>query len=396
MPNLGGVLACIIGYLLLLAALRRWLSLFEDTHPIGVLVAYAPRLLSLLPLIWWALQALLSLRLIPLAASLLGGARVCLELLAYQVRPGPAGAGEIVARADAGGVPSDRAGAPLPGELANQPEASPEAGAAEPAPLADRQQAAEAPRQAAPPVLRVASYNAYGGNRDARGVAETAAALDADVIMVQEAWWALPDDGGAAPGATAEHDVSGHMTSLLEGYHTARSAARHELFVASRYPLLEVEDWPLDDTRHCLTCLVDVDGYLVRLVNLHIEPPFMPDRLGAGKPGLLAQLIERSQVRRRQARGLRRLLASISGPCIVAGDFNSPPDSVVCRSVPTSYRDTFAVRGHGFGYTFPEPLPLWRLDYLLVQGPLRVLSHRTVPSKASDHLPIVSELALDF
>jgi endonuclease/exonuclease/phosphatase (EEP) superfamily protein YafD len=331
------VITVLLLYVASLVWLDGWLETFEDTHPAGILLAYAPRTFAIAPLPVVAVVAVLQGRLALGCAVLVGTAWMVRRLLGWQP-----------ARAT-----SQRRG-----------------------------------------MLRVVSYNTYGGSLGALRAAQAAAALDADILFVQEAWWALDKDGGKAPGASPDKDTFVHLERLLEGYFSARSDARYELAIFSRYPLHEVEQWELDETRKCLTCVIKVGDRRVRLVNVHIEPPVMPDQLGPGKPSLAAQLQRRSRMRRCQAEALKRHLERTDFVCLVAGDFNSPPSSVVRRAIPSTFRDSFREAGEGLAYTFPQRLPLWRLDYVLARGPWKILTHRLVATPASDHLPIVAELDL--
>jgi endonuclease/exonuclease/phosphatase family metal-dependent hydrolase len=78
---------------------------------------------------------------------------------------------------------------------------------------------------------------------------------------------------------------------------------------------------------------------------------------------------------------------------VVGGDFNSPPGSQAEQAMTADLRSAFAEGGSGFGWTFPSWLALLRIDHLFVSPELRVLSCRAVPTAASDHRPVVADLA---
>jgi vancomycin resistance protein VanJ len=79
---------------------------------------------------------------------------------------------------------------------------------------------------------------------------------------------------------------------------------------------------------------------------------------------------------------------------LVAGDFNSPPGSHGLRPLRRRLADAFAADGSGFGFTFPNRLPLLRIDYLLVSPELAVLDCRVLRTGASDHRAVVADLRL--
>jgi endonuclease/exonuclease/phosphatase family metal-dependent hydrolase len=62
------------------------------------------------------------------------------------------------------------------------------------------------------------------------------------------------------------------------------------------------------------------------------------------------------------------------------------------------WKDGFATVGNGFGYTFPSqwkyhPGPWMRLDRILAGPGLRFLSFELGGRRASDHLPVIADIA---
>lgn len=98
--------------------------------------------------------------------------------------------------------------------------------------------------------------------------------------------------------------------------------------------------------------------------------------------------------RRLQMQQVARWMRSRSGPWIVTGDFNTPPGARAWRELPLTARDAFAQRGNGFGLTFRQDLPLWRIDYIWVSPHFRVLDVRPFRGAISDHLGVWARLEL--
>jgi endonuclease/exonuclease/phosphatase family metal-dependent hydrolase len=98
--------------------------------------------------------------------------------------------------------------------------------------------------------------------------------------------------------------------------------------------------------------------------------------------------------RSREAAAARAWTAASPGPCIVAGDFNSPPDSPLHRLAWHGYRDCFAVAGSGCGYTAHAPRPWVRIDRILVTPDWRVSRAWTARGSGRDHLPVIAEVWL--
>lgn len=84
-------------------------------------------------------------------------------------------------------------------------------------------------------------------------------------------------------------------------------------------------------------------------------------------------------------------------PAVLAGDFNTLPWSRSYRDLARHMRDVQTVLKLPAGPTFPARRPLFRLDHLFVNGAVAPLSIDVVRSPlallASDHLPLVAELA---
>jgi endonuclease/exonuclease/phosphatase family metal-dependent hydrolase len=99
------------------------------------------------------------------------------------------------------------------------------------------------------------------------------------------------------------------------------------------------------------------------------------------------------QVRLAQARVILGLLrAAGGGPALLMGDFNEPPDAPTVTLFGTEGR---LENVSGCEATFPSRHPTSKLDYILVSPGLYGLGEpRVIPSPASDHLPVVVDVAL--
>jgi endonuclease/exonuclease/phosphatase family metal-dependent hydrolase len=84
-------------------------------------------------------------------------------------------------------------------------------------------------------------------------------------------------------------------------------------------------------------------------------------------------------------------------PLIVCGDLNASPYSSVYRRLRRNLVDARCGSSRRGG-TWPSRLPFWCLDHIFVSPSLRVQSSEVLSAglarSASDHLPVVAELAL--
>lgn len=104
-----------------------------------------------------------------------------------------------------------------------------------------------------------------------------------------------------------------------------------------------------------------------------------------------------SHARNRQLERLGRHLASIEGPAIVAGDFNTSLWSPHARALLTTAGLRPAAAGFGWHATWPLRPALGRvpLDHVLLRGPFAVTGFQSGPPVGSDHLPVAADLRLE-
>lgn len=234
--------------------------------------------------------------------------------------------------------------------------------------------------------LRVATYNVHRSRGlDQRTmparIGAVVASLDADIIALQEV--VGPGPGGDEGHVSQIAAVAGmqwvmaptrHLRGHLYGNvvltkHPVRDHARYELPSQRREP------------RCCQRVDVEIGGRQVHFFNVH---------LGTG-------LIER----RRQAVHLANLLDEFTGagPVIVLGDFNEWTKGPATR-VLNERLDSIDLTAHlRRRRTYPGLLPMLHLDHIYHRGVADVVSV-TLPRTrqtlvASDHLPLVAELAVE-
>ena len=260
--------------------------------------------------------------------------------------------------------------------------------------------------------LRVASFNVHmgvdGWGRHYDVLAECEA-LDADVLVLQEAW--TPDDG--SPG-TAEL-IAGRL-----GYHvvaearlaTARlyqpidtdSARWGPTFGQVRKTLrLDEERWKVAAgprarvAQHgrwgvaLLSRVVCRDPRVLDLGKLRRDPAgraVVRCTTDLGGRELVVHGTHMSHITHlspAQYRRLARLLPPLDTPALLAGDMNmwGPPAS----SFFTGWRRAVV------GRTWPSRRPHSQLDHILVTPAITVVDARVAPASGSDHRPVVVTLA---
>ncbi|MCF8248138.1 MAG: endonuclease/exonuclease/phosphatase family protein [Saprospiraceae bacterium] len=93
-------------------------------------------------------------------------------------------------------------------------------------------------------------------------------------------------------------------------------------------------------------------------------------------------------IRAKQAQAVASHIAKSPYPVLLCGDFNDPPVSYVYKLLSENLQDSFCEKGSGFGSTFAGNLPFLRIDYVMPSRKFKVMNHKVLPTKLSDHYPV--------
>ena len=187
-----------------------------------------------------------------------------------------------------------------------------------------------------------------------------------------------------------------------------------QYMIASRLPMTGAETIAISLPGQqvvCLRCQVHAGAGTVTLYNVHFESPresLNAFRVARKRPWYLPTAIQRLEnnveARLVEARAIQALVRSEKHPVVVAGDLNSTDFSLVCATLrEAGLHDCFAESGRGYGYTYghfllqrrvPWLTFSWmRIDHIMVSSHLRSLRCWTGTGKASDHRPVIADVA---
>ncbi|MCW3160746.1 endonuclease/exonuclease/phosphatase family protein [Chryseobacterium oryctis] len=150
---------------------------------------------------------------------------------------------------------------------------------------------------------------------------------------------------------------------------------------------------------------VDINGKIVRIINVYLEPfrlhksmiEFDGMEKESNKLGMIfSRLIPTFKAHEHQIKKIRRAVDASPYPVILAGDFNSVPNSYEYYNLGKNLDDAFIKVGHGASTSFHEyKFPL-RLDYIFTSSSITPLSYKVDYSvKLSDHYPVIAEFLLN-
>lgn len=82
-------------------------------------------------------------------------------------------------------------------------------------------------------------------------------------------------------------------------------------------------------------------------------------------------------------------------PFIIAGDFNDTPASYAVTQLTKSLNNSFVEQGVGLGRTYNGKFPNFQIDYISATKTIKVINHRIIRAKLSDHFPVRSDLRIN-
>jgi endonuclease/exonuclease/phosphatase (EEP) superfamily protein YafD len=250
--------------------------------------------------------------------------------------------------------------------------------------------ARSAPTMGKPVRLRVMTYNIHGENGDPAEVMRAIREAEPDLLLAQEA------------------SGSGLEQALKVACPTWSVQVNGEHLIASRFPLEEVSRRPLpslaDDpwkSPAYLRCRLRLSPtQAVTVYNVHLSTPRPAlDAILHQDSGAIHQLVSNTTTRLYQGNIIAEDAKRETYPLLIAGDFNAPPPSLICRQVlRAGLRDAFDAAGRGYGYTvgyrIKPHIAYARIDHIMVSRHYQVLDCHIGSEAGSDHRPVVADLRL--
>lgn len=216
--------------------------------------------------------------------------------------------------------------------------------------------------------IRVFYANVLATNRDMQAVLEEIETYDPDVVVLVEYRQPRVPTMRAAP-VMKQYRYGTDLRARYAG----------EVAVFSRLPVRRQQ---LTYAAGRLVNIVDipVGSESLRIIALHNHRP----------------LIEAPQLYYRFWETLDSIVADVTGPTIVIGDFNATQHSAAMdRLTSGRFRCAHADRGRGYASTWPNgllPLPPIRIDHALLSPDVECVSIEEGTGIGSDHKPLVVDV----
>lgn len=157
--------------------------------------------------------------------------------------------------------------------------------------------------------------------------------------------------------------------------------------------------WPVTCLLHCVVTAPtgDLDVCSIHLPTPRFGIQAVLDRTTLLRPSRKGLLLKETAYRERASAEVRRAVAALTRPVIIAGDFNMPVDSAIYRKIWSGYSNCFSRTGFGYGFTQRvtlKGLPVAvRIDHILTGEGLVPRICEVGPDVGSDHLPVIADVA---
>jgi endonuclease/exonuclease/phosphatase family metal-dependent hydrolase len=242
--------------------------------------------------------------------------------------------------------------------------------------------------------LRVMTFNIHHGAGagdvvDLTRIAQVIRDSDLDVVGLQEvdrhfgARSDFVDQAGWLARELNMHVVYGANLDL-DPLAAEQPRRQYGTAILSNAPILEWDNTYLPrfgdhEQRGLLRARINVRGVPVQVYNTHLQHNDAAERLV-------------------QAQAITRLIGTPTDSLVLVGDLNATPAAPEIRTLVELLVDAWEAAGVGTPLTYPSEDPHSRIDYIMQSGDVvaRTVAVVTTPlaGSASDHLPVVAEVAL--
>ena len=151
---------------------------------------------------------------------------------------------------------------------------------------------------------------------------------------------------------------------------------------------------------------IKFNGKIIRVVNVYLNP-FSFDKqmvkpvedLQENKTkakDIIKKLVPTFKIHQKEIVDIRKAVDNSPYPVILAGDFNSVPNSYEYYELGKGLTDAFVAVGRGSSTSFHDYKFPIRIDYIFTSKEIKPITYRVDRSvKLSDHFPVIAEFKVD-
>lgn len=230
--------------------------------------------------------------------------------------------------------------------------------------------------------LKVLTFNIKGGRLGKENIEEYINSQNADIVFLQE----------SGSDIKLENLKGEYSLPVIYFYSKYKVIDRKNLFK---------DLFTGDITAQCEQIDLEIRGKVYRVFNVHLESfgviKSMVKLNGNGDEDkkkmkdLVKRLIPTFKSHQEQVDIIREAINRSPYPVIVAGDFNSVPNSYEYYEVSRGLKDTFYEVGKGSGTSFHDYKYPLRIDYIFTSESIQPVTYEVDHSThLSDHFPVVA------
>jgi vancomycin resistance protein VanJ len=230
------------------------------------------------------------------------------------------------------------------------------------------------------PRIRIVTWNVDGNAVSAEQLSGLLAEFRPEIVLLQEC------RAQVMATAAAEWHRHEHSGMCLLSRLPVRSSADRD----------RRDVWKKAGSGAIVRYVIEAPFGLFEVTNVHLETPRegFEDFLGGALRTGIKTLTAKNEQRYEEAALAEAWTRAGSSPArIVAGDFNTPPQSDLLRNNWQGYTNCFGFAGFGFGHTKHTRTIGVRIDHVLASSAWRCRDAMVVTSAGgSDHSPVMVEL----
>lgn len=233
------------------------------------------------------------------------------------------------------------------------------------------------------PNLKLVTYNIKAGQMDREKIYEYLESSGADIILGQE--------------YGSEFNVPNYEHRTNEQAIVATN---------SKTEILKIQNLNLEGQGSAIYTDIKLNGKVIRVFNIYLNP-FSFDKqklkpsedLDKNKTKVkyaVRRLIPTFKIHQEEVAIIRKVIDESPYPVVVAGDFNSVPNSYEYYELSKGLKDAFVAKGRGSSASFYDYKFPIRIDYIFVSKELETVTYKVDQTiQLSDHFPVVAEFKIE-